>query len=320
LNPSQVKEIIRAAGAVPGGKVDRLSSHPVERRFRIVPGSLPAAEPTFGAVREQDRVNVGIITIVAHEAQAVRRVLEASGGYDGEQEINGRFFERGRLQAQEGVHRVVTTMASAQGNSAVMSAYEALMREFAPHMVVLVGIAGGIHADLKICDVAVADQVFYYDRRKITPRGVLRRLEGYRPEGRMKRLLIRYQNYRGDPATLESLDGTRFRVLVGPIASGEAVIADLNADEKVYVEMVSDKCLAVETEAAGLAQAVADDTRASALQASGYLVVRGISDLANTAKSDEHRVAASTNAMLFLKDFLSMIKPFAPEPRESSRT
>jgi adenosylhomocysteine nucleosidase len=310
VNPTEVKEIIRAAGGEPGGKIDRLSLQPVERRFRIVPGRLPAVERTFGAVRQEDRVNVGIITIVAHEAQAVRKVLEVSGGYEGEKEVNGRFFEYGSLPAQTGVHRIVTTTASNQGAGAVMSAYDAMMREFAPHMVALVGIGGGIHSDLNICDVAVADQIFYYDRRKITPTGVLRRMEGYRPEGRMKRLLIRYQSFRGDPASLESLHGKRFRVFVGPIATGEAVIADPNAEEKVYTQMVSDKCLAVEMEAAGLAQAVADDTRASTLQASGYLVIRGISDLADTAKSDTHRIDASTNAMVFLRDFLSIIPPF----------
>jgi nucleoside phosphorylase len=290
---------------------DTVIQVPTKRTYSFTALSFRPQSRTFGGRPMQDRVDVGIITVVPHEMKAL--LLEMSSiRPPQETELGGRYFQIGSFRAVKGLHSVAATMATDQGNRSVILAYESLVQNFAPHLVVLLGIAGGIHKDVRLCDVVVADQILYYDRRKVTAESSLHRVEAYRMDVRLKDLMNRYFYKRDDPAVLTSVPDAPyrdFRVFLGPLGSGEAVLASERAPERLWLRMLNDKCLAVETEAAGFAQAFYEDGRSRDSRASAALVIRGISDAADSTKDDRVRLVAARHGAIFLKDFLGEIPP-----------
>ena len=48
----------------------------------------------------------------------------------------------------------------------VTAVYTHITGEYSPRLVVLLGIAGGIHKDIDVCDAMFAESIVYYDSRK----------------------------------------------------------------------------------------------------------------------------------------------------------
>jgi nucleoside phosphorylase len=262
--------------------------------------------------RKQSKATVGILTVVADEMKAITAFLsdeEQFAQREGSRHL--RDFCEASLPGRDGSrHQVAVTRAIEQGNRSIMSAYQALMDEYNPKLVILIGIGGGIHKDARACDVVIADSVFYYDKRAETPEGSQHRLLGYRIEPFLLRFINRFFDKYGEVAELPSAPNSpdaSFRIHLGPIGTGEAVVKYRDAEVRKWLHIVNDKTLALETEAGGVAQQFAEDSLRFGLKASGYLVMRGISDHADHAKDDRWRIAATTNAMKALKALLSSI-------------
>ena len=100
-----------------------------------------------------------------------------------------------------------------------------------------------------------------------------------------------------------------FRVLMGPIGSGEAVMASEIAEDRLWLSAVNDKCLGVETEAGGVGQAFYEDDAPTSLRVEGCLIIRGMSDYADPSKNDSVRTIAARHAIRFLRDFLKDLPP-----------
>jgi adenosylhomocysteine nucleosidase len=144
--------------------------------------------------------------------------------------------------------------------------------------------------------VVLCDEVIGYDQRKETPQGVLRRPVAARLEPRAQWAVNAFFDKHGDPAPMVSGAG-QYQVHRGPIGSGEAVVADRDSGIRAYLRQYNDKTLALETEAAGLVQAFGE---AKGGRLAAWLQVRGISDLADAEKSDDHHeIAARHAAMAF---------------------
>jgi adenosylhomocysteine nucleosidase len=185
------------------------------------------------------------------------------------------------------------------------------MRYYAPAVVALIGIAGGIHSSVRLGDVILTRDVIHYDQRKETPAAVLRRGTSYPVPVVIRRAINNFLSDRGEPCVLGAIgpDGIRreFRVLYGPIGSGEAVVAMADSNINDYLRQYNDKTLAVETETAGLARAFYEKA-ANGSHAAGWLAVRGISDLADRDKNDDWHGIASVNAAVALQVLAPYLK------------
>jgi adenosylhomocysteine nucleosidase len=175
--------------------------------------------------------------------------------------------------------------------------------------VVLVGIAGGIHPSVSLGDVVVVQEVIYYDLRKETQAGVIRRGQTRPVPAVIRRAVNDFFSTHGEPYLVHSADpdGTfrDYKALPGPIGSGEAVIAYKGSDIRRYLTAFNDKTLAVETEAGGIAEAfyeTADEP------GTGWLAIRGISDHADADKDDAFHQVASWHAAATLIGLLPYLK------------
>ncbi|WP_211604812.1 hypothetical protein [Porphyromonas gingivalis] len=263
-------------------------------------------------------MDIGIITIVPEELSAVTDYLKNNGSF--KEQIGSqscKTFYTGKLKDKEGKElNIVTTQAIDQGNRSAIIAYNAIMEEFNPELIVLLGIGGAIHDKLNIGDVAICDSILYYDKRASTERGALRRLDSFKINAWTKEFIRKYHyNQKSEEPSFKSSKNspqTFFKSYYGPIGTGEAVLKYKDAEERKWLKSVNDKVLAVETEAGGIAQQFYEDELNYSRRAKGILVLRGISDKADVDKKDEWRLAASKNAMIVLvKIFKS--SSFSPE-------
>jgi adenosylhomocysteine nucleosidase len=264
-----------------------------------------------GAAGCERGADIGIITTLSEETQAMAKVLAAAGelrerAHDGGFRCTEADIEIGHRRL-----RTVLTQADSPGQRPTVIAFERLRRTYAPEIIALVGIAGGIHPALRLGDVVVAHEVIYYDLRKEKNGETLRRGQARPIPGTMRRAVNHFFSREGEPwkTHIGHPDGSvrECSVLPGPIGSGEAVVADRNSRIRQYVSDFNDKVLCLETEAGGLAEAF--HQMAGGPDVSGWLVVRGISDLADADKADTYHNIASRHAAVVLLRILPDLFP-----------
>jgi adenosylhomocysteine nucleosidase len=251
--------------------------------------------------RETKSVDVGIITVIAEEAAAVRIALSLEPA-----ETAGISFDVGTMMVRGKSVTLAATRALAQGQESAVNAYHHLREHFAPAVIVLTGIAGGIHRDVQLGDVVVATRVICYDLRKETPSGTLYRGQERQAPALIGHAVKEFFTSNGEPAELPvegpGSDGV-IRVLNGPIGTGNAVIANRDSEVIKYLARFNDKVLAVDMEAGGLSQAHHEGLSPSG-RPLGWLVIRGISDDASQRKNDDYHHLAARNAALVLRELL----------------
>jgi nucleoside phosphorylase len=210
---------------------------------------------------------------------------------------------------------VLCCVIGVAGVSAARGATDNLLRDFTVPVLVLAGIAGGLHDDVRIGDVVVATQVDHYeDDAKVAATGVKLAGRVWHAPWRLTDFIRRLQ-YRD-----HHLDDWRSRVTsrhpkltgwqqvsretpqvhVRPIASGSTVVA-----QKEFREMLlrrNRKTAAVEMEAAGVAAAANERRHPVEL-----LVVRGISDLADPNKDAGDDDKWQHYAMLSVFEFVAAL-------------
>lgn len=261
-------------------------------------------ETTGRSPRARERWHVGIVTILPEEIKAVVTVLGLAD--DG---AAGQRFYTGQLEVPGGAAKVVATQTSVQGNLAVAPAVKNLQDRYDPAVIALVGIAGAIHGDVTLDDTVIATRAVYYESRKLLPGRTLRRGQEFRAPAKIVQSVNALFASNGEPATLPGFaEAAPFRVHQGLIGSGEAVVA--NSKDAIRRDLVkyNDKVLAVEMEAGGMAQFCHDTTTRSGTPL-GWVVVRGISDHADTAKDDRHHHSAALNAAQTLRYLIPYIRP-----------
>jgi nucleoside phosphorylase/hypoxanthine phosphoribosyltransferase len=251
-------------------------------------------------------MDIGIITIVAEELAAVTDFFKENNSYlekRGTQSARTYYFGRIDDKNEKGLN-VVVIQAIEQGNRSVISAYNALSEEFNPTVIILLGIAGSINSDLKICDVAICDSTYYYDKRAETENGTKHRIDSYKMNAWTKEFIRRYhhENKSEEPSfsSSDNSPNSTFTSYFGPIGTGEAVIKFKEAEERKWLLSVNEKTLAVETEAGGAAQQFYEDELNYSRRAKGIIVIRGISDKADIEKKNQWRLAAAKNAVKVL--------------------
>jgi nucleoside phosphorylase len=288
------------------------------RRFALAAG---------GANRQVEpnaRPDIGLITILPVENIAVVERLQNNPDYV---ERTGKFTTRQYYlgtahRADSGFHSIVCTQALEQGNRSIANTYYALLDEFAPRLVLLVGIAGGIHKKIKLCDVVAVNSIYYYDKRAERHSGTDHRLEAYDIDAWITARFNHFITKHGVPtefAAAAESPSEKFTLLHGPIGSGEAVIKYKRTKTRDWLRKVNDQMLAVETEAAGLARAYREEDLQRHARTHGIFIFRGISDLADAKKEDRWQAPAAANATEAALQFLRHVPPLGSLlPRLSS--
>lgn len=223
---------------------------------------------------------VGVITMTSDETRAVRQALELSPLDD--------IFHTGTRFS-----RVVAVQTHGQGQGAAMDAARKLIQRFAPKVLVLAGIAGGIHPCLRIGDVVIATNIVAYDLAKETPVGTQHRGRCWQAPATVGDAVNQFFSARGEPAAFPGMVA-RF----GPIGSGNRVIAHRDAEVVKYLRAFNDKTLAVDMESDGLGQFCHENGDQP------WAVVRGISDLADDEKNDHAQPLAADNAAVVLRELI----------------
>lgn len=261
---------------------------------------------------ESQMTDVGIITIVSQETRAVLKQLDI----DPKDDIirNGKSFYEGHFEsAEKSVHKVALTQQLEQGNRSVIMAYNALVNNYNPKLIVVLGIAGCISDDMELCDVVIANQVLYYENRKETQGKTNRRGDIFKIGAKLKQYINKLFLIYDEPAVLSASSESyndNFKIVAGPIGSGEAVIADSASKVKDWLVKVNSKTMALEMEAGGFLQAYYEDELTDKQPSLGALVIRGISDHADVKKDDKWRKPASENAVKCLVELLKIIPKF----------
>jgi adenosylhomocysteine nucleosidase len=242
------------------------------------------------------RADIGILTVLTEELRAVVDTLHNHIGYRTEQQPGGWQTFHAKVAADDRDLRVVATQTLDRGPRSAAVAFDRLQNAFGVPLVLLVGIAGAVRADVEIGDVVIADEVIYYDTRHETEHGSRRRGQSQPMSPAVRHRVNEF--FRRYPDGVPRPGGGSVRVVRGPIGSGDAVVTGANSDIVDFLRQFNEKTVALETEAGGVGQAfyehIDNDT---ALR--GWLTIRGISDHADAAKGhDRHQLAADNAALV----------------------
>lgn len=278
------------AGVISSGGEVRVGGNAIGQ---LNTGTAPGTGDGPRGAADPPRAEVGVLTVLPQEMKAVIQLLAGRPGYDLEQLPSGADAHTAVFDGPGGrAVRVVATRCLRPGTESALIAYRAMVERFHPSVVALVGIGGGISETVKIGDVVVADQVICYDSRRIGPDGSHHRSASQTVDSwighRLNSFFVTHQ-----PA-LRTADGELIPIHHGPIGSGNVVLTAARSSLREHLKSFNEKVLAVETEAAGLAQAFheADGKEVP----SGWLTIRGISDQANEDKGSEYHELASRHA------------------------
>lgn len=211
---------------------------------------------------------VVVLTALNVEYEAVRRRLRDPRVH---WHPAGTRFEIGRL-GSSGCRAVLGLVGKGNHPAAVLA--ERAIAEFSPAAVLFVGVAGALWPGVGLGDVVVASQVYAYHGGTAEDDGLKARPKAWEishEAGQIAQHLIRTGEWSAEP---------RPKVHFGPIAAGEVVQDSRISEQARWVREHYNDALAIEMEAAGVAQA------AHLNRALPVVVVRGISDRADGTKAD----------------------------------
>lgn len=187
-------------------------------------------------------------------------------------------------------------------NAVAAAATERIIQHFNPAVILLVGIAGGVK-DVRIGDVAIGTRAYGYESGKVTPAGTVSRPDAI-PFSR--ELIRKAESVSRQGAWLQRLDsGAVPRVVFGPIASGDKVIASTASPEFLFLKTHYNDTTALEMESIGFAQAAFNYPHIQALN------IRGISDLLdgkNAGDDQNHQPMAAAHAAAFAFELISRLE------------
>ncbi|MCP4696124.1 MAG: 5'-methylthioadenosine/S-adenosylhomocysteine nucleosidase [Gammaproteobacteria bacterium] len=219
----------------------------------------------------------------------------------------GTIYKEGVFYSLSGRNWRVGVIQTGQGNPQAALETERAIAHFNPSHAVFTGVAGGLK-DVKLGDVIVADKIYYYESGKAEQQ-YKTRPESSEPAYAMlqhARMLVGYTDWvkriRGDK------EKSKHRVFVGPIASGEKVIASTDSPYYLLLKQNFSDALAIEEEGFGFLRAAHANPQVQAL------VIRGISDLIDgksEAEKSGSQENASRTAAAFAFEVLAGIRPKA---------
>ncbi|MFJ3245904.1 purine phosphorylase [Streptomyces sp. NPDC086782] len=232
---------------------------------------------------------VVILTALNLEYQAVRRKLTGPQVHLHER---GTRFEVGTVQGTS--CRVALGLTNKGNHSAAVIAERAI-QEFSPVAVLFVGVAGSLWDTARLGDVVMATHVYAYHGGTSEDDGLKARPRVWEAAHGISQLgshLARVNDWADDRPGHGRAPQVRF----GAIAAGEVVQNSKISAEAQWIRQHYNDALAIEMEAAGVAQA-------GHLNGAPVAIIRGISDRADgtksSAKDRNWQPRAAANAAAF---------------------
>ncbi|MFE5844531.1 purine phosphorylase [Streptomyces niveus] len=232
---------------------------------------------------------VVILTALNLEYQAVRKKL---AGPQVHRHERGTRFEVGTVQGTS--CRVALGLTNKGNHSAAVIAERAI-QEFSPAAVLFVGVAGALWDTAKLGDVVMATHVYAYHGGTSEDDGLKARPRVWEAAHGISQLgshLARVNDWADETSGGRRAPQVRF----GAIAAGEVVQNSKISAEARWIRQHYNDALAIEMEAAGVAQA-------GHLNGAPVAIIRGISDRADGTKSSEKdrnwQPRAAANAAAF---------------------
>ncbi|MFE9354441.1 purine phosphorylase [Streptomyces olivaceoviridis] len=232
---------------------------------------------------------VVILTALNLEYQAVRRKLDGAQVHRHER---GTLFEVGTVRGTS--CRVALGLTNKGNHSAAVIAERAI-QEFSPVAVLFVGVAGALWDTARLGDVVMATHVYAYHGGTSEDDGLKARPRVWETAHGISQLgshLARVNDWADDTTGQGRAPQVRF----GAIAAGEVVQNSKISAEARWIRQHYNDALAIEMEAAGVAQA-------GHLNGAPVAIIRGISDRAdgtkNSAKDRDRQPRAAANAAAF---------------------
>ncbi|MFK0196519.1 5'-methylthioadenosine/S-adenosylhomocysteine nucleosidase family protein [Streptomyces lavendulae] len=232
---------------------------------------------------------VVVLTALNLEYQAVRQRLVDPQPH---RHKRGTRFEVGTVRGTS--CRVALGLASKGNNSAAVIAERAI-QEFSPVAVLFVGVAGALWDTARLGDVVIATHVYAYHGGTSEDDGLKSRPRVWEAPHGLSQLashLARLNDWADPTPGHEDVPQVRF----GAIAAGEVVQNSRISAEAQWIRQHYNDALAIEMEAAGVAQA-------GHLSGAPVAIVRGISDRAdgtkNSADDRNWQPRAAANAAAF---------------------
>jgi adenosylhomocysteine nucleosidase len=230
-----------------------------------------------------------VLTALNLEYEAVLKLLS-----DNEVHLlpTGTRFEIGTVQ---GTTCRIALGLTGVGNQSSAVLAERAMQEFSPTAVLFVGVAGALWDSPGLGDVVVASRVYAYHGGTSEDGGLDSRPRAWEtPHGVLQ--LAQHLARSGDwTGRLPSGSGSP-KVCFGAIAAGEIVQNSRVSREARWIRSRYNDAIAIEMEAAGVAQA-------AHLNGAAVAIVRGISDRADGTKNSEGDIQwqprAAANAAAF---------------------
>jgi adenosylhomocysteine nucleosidase len=266
-------------------------------------GNIGWPRPDPAAQRSPRRADVGVLTVLDQEIRAVLAVLRHLEDYREQRLRHGPLAREAWLPAAGGGRvRLAALQTLTRGTESAALAYRGLVEAYNPSIVLLVGIAGGVSPRVGIGDVVISDEVIAYDARRVTAEGVHRRGQAQAVAGPLGHRLNDF--FANALAGQSRPAGEGFHIHRGPIGSGNAVVTDAGSDIRRWLLAFHEKVLAVETEAAGVAQSFHESVDRDGPR--GWLTIRGISDAADRHKDHDYHDLAAKHAA----EVMAMLAPY----------
>lgn len=232
---------------------------------------------------------VVILTALNLEYDAVRRRLTNLSVH---RHKHGTRFETGTIQGSSS--RVAIGLTS-KGNEPAAVIAERAIQEFSPTAVVFVGVAGALWDSAKLGDVVFATHVYAYQGGTSEDDGLKARPRAWEVSHGIHQLGAAIERAK-DWADQRSPAAEPPSVHFAPIAAGAIVQNSRTSSEAQWIRQHFNDALAIEMEAAGIAQA-------GHLSGAPVAIVRGISDYADGTKSSSNdrcwQPQAAANAAAF---------------------
>ena len=258
-------------------------------------------------------IDFAIITTLDNELDAVKETLNLKN-YTAK---NALIYYYGYIDDMS----VICVKSNDRGNISSANTTNAVIQEWRPRYLLLVGYAGGIkdkdREGIKLGDVVVSDSIVYCGYKKtIDGRTMYRELPVNQPSVSLKSvissIIIDKNNdwWKQIKIKRPSNDTCNPKVIRGLILSDEEITNDPNRVNKLLKR--HDNAIAIETEAGGIAKSLYEKSETRMIP---YMVIKGVSDYANSPNAEEReqwKGYASYAAAAFTLALIKKVRELLP--------
>lgn len=247
-------------------------------------------------------VDFAFVTALTEEFEVLRNLLpQCQEKFEG-----ANIWYRTRIEGSSGkAYEVVAAFQNQMGSLDAQLLTAQIIDRWDPSYIILIGIAGSFAKEVRLGDVIVSQQVFYYDLAKASSEGLSYRPQGYPSSGALIRQLeslrLDTQVFSGWREAARQSAAAKTKAIIGvpairikaakkallthapeihfgTIASGSQVIADKRKREELL--RLHGKILGTEMEGAGVLHAAFFHKELT----TPAIVIKGISDAADKKK------------------------------------